>query len=314
MRCIVIGSVESTRVCLRALAASRGVEVAAVVTLPAELAHRHSDYVNLTSDAAGCGARLLRAGDGNAPEVVAASAAFDPDYLFVVGWSQIVRAPLRATARCGAIGFHPAPLPRFRGRAAIPWTILLDEKITGSTLFWLDEGVDTGPILTQRLLHVALDETATSLYARHMQALEDVLAEVLPRLTTGNAPQHSQDERYATCCAKRVPADGLIDWQQPAEMVWRLIRAVTRPYPGAFTRDTAGRQIILWTAEPWPEGYRHMALPGQVVARFDDSFAVRCGDGRDLRITEFTDAQGEPCPAPRLHARLGGPAAFGADP
>ena len=83
------------------------------------------------------------------------------------------------------VGYHPAPLPRLRGRAVIPWTILLDEKITASSLFWIDEGVDSGPLLAQRFFHIAPDETAATLYARHMTALDAMLREV--RDEVGNA-------------------------------------------------------------------------------------------------------------------------------
>lgn len=305
MRAIVVGAVDSTRVAVRTVAAAAGWQIDAVVTLPPDLAARHSDFLDLRPDAAACGARVIHAADGNAPETLAQIRERAPDHLFVVGWSQVCKPPLLAAAGKGAIGFHPAPLPRLRGRAVIPWTILLDEKITGSTLFWLDEGVDTGPILAQRFFHLAPDETATTLYARHLQALEEVLAESLPRLADGGAPRLAQDDRCATWGAKRGPDDGLIDWQLPAAAVERLIRAVTRPYPGAFTRDAAGRQLIAWAAEPWPGGHRHAAAPGQVIERAGDGFVVRCGDQRDVKITAFTDGNGQACPPPRLHARLG---------
>lgn len=312
MRAIVVGAVESTRVALRAVAAAAGWRVEALVTLPPDLAGRHSDFVDLRPDARACGARVIPATDGNAPEILAQIRELEPDHLLVVGWSQVCRPPLLAATRGGAIGFHPAPLPRLRGRAVIPWTILLDEKIAGSTLFWLDEGVDSGPILGQRFFHLAPNETATTLYARHLQALAEILAESLPRLAAGTAPRVPQDERYATWCAKRGPEDGRIDWHQPAAVVERLIRALTRPYPGAFTLDAAGRRLLLWGAEPWAGGDRHAALPGQVIDRADGGFVVRCGDGRDLKVTAFTDADGQACPPPRLHARLGGTGRTGA--
>src|SRR5262249_2233684 len=138
MRVAVIGSVESTRVCLRVLRAVPSVELVAVVTLPPELSHRHSDYADVSSYAVACGAQLFQVPESNDPDVVARLRALEFEYLFVIGWSQLVKAPLMATAKSGIIGYHPAPLPRMRGRAPIPWTILLDEKITGSTLFWID--------------------------------------------------------------------------------------------------------------------------------------------------------------------------------
>jgi methionyl-tRNA formyltransferase len=307
MRCAVIGSVESSRAAVRALASVPGVALVAVVTLPPALAARHSDFVDLAPDAAAAGARLLHAADANAPELVATLADLDLDYLFVIGWSQLCRAPLLGAARRGVIGYHPTPLPRLRGRAAIPWTILLDEKITAGTLFWIDAGTDTGPILRQRFFHIVPGETAAGLYALHLRIIDELLREAAPLLAGPAPPRQPQDERCATWAAKRRPEDGQIDWGRPAAEVHRLVRAVGRPYPGAFT-SWRGRRLILWRAAPWAEGggERHVALPGQVVARDGVGFAIRCGDGRDLWSSEFAWVDGPADGPPPLHGTLGG--------
>src|SRR5262249_4096319 len=147
--------------------------------------------------------------------------------VFVIGWSQICKPAFLEAAGGQVVGYHPAPLPQMRGRAALPWTILLGQRITASTLFWLDEGVDSGPILAQKFLHVAPDETATTLYARHLEAIEQIVREALPAIAGGAPPRLVQDERFASWTTKRTPEDGRIDWQLPAADVWRLIRAVT---------------------------------------------------------------------------------------
>jgi methionyl-tRNA formyltransferase len=305
MRVAVIGSVESTRVCLRALNASPGVELPAVVTLPAALAHRHADFVDLSPCAAACGARLFQVPEPNNPDLIAELGALDIEYLFVVGSSQLVKRPLMAAAKKGVIGYHPTPLPRMRGRAPIPWTILLDEKITGSTLFWIEDRPDSGPILVQRFYHVAPDETAETLYARHMLALEDLMAEAIDALRTCTAPRLLQDDRYATWTAKRTPADGRIEWSKPMAEIWRLVRAVGRPYAGAFT-EVKGDKLIVLRARPCQATGAHIvAMPGQVVAQGNDGFAVRCGDGLDLWIDEKAWTDGGCQRSLPLHTVLG---------
>jgi methionyl-tRNA formyltransferase len=286
---------------LQAAASAPGWEVAAVITLPPELAGRHSDFADLSDDARACAARLIRTADGNAAEVVEAIRAGEPDCVLVIGWSQICKPNVLAAAPGRFIGFHPAPLPRLRGRAAIPWTILLDEKITASSLFWIDGGVDTGPLLAQQFFHVAQDETAASLYGRHLAALAELLTESLGRLRAGDAPRRPQDERFATWAAKRTPADGAIDWTRPAEETWRLVRAVGRPYPGAFTH-LGDERLTIWTAEP-TSAARHAGQPGQVVVREESGFIVRCEDGA-LRVAEWSRSDGSSA-APPLHSRLG---------
>jgi methionyl-tRNA formyltransferase len=308
MRAVIVGAVESTRVAIAALSRAAGWDIAGVVTLSPELAARHSDFVDLAPDAASAGAALIRAADSNSPDVLEAVAGLRPDLGFVIGWSQICRPPFVAAAGGRLVGYHPAPLPRLRGRAALPWTILLREPITAASLFWVDEGVDSGPIIAQRFFHVAPDETVTLLYARHMEALAYVLDDALPRLAAGDVPGAPQDDRFATWAARRTARDGAIDWFQPAEAVDRLIRAVTRPYPGAFT-DTAAGRLTLWHARPWPESERHAALPGQVLRLpqpgAPGGLVVMCGDGRALDIHDWEG------PLPKLHSRLGATSADG---
>lgn len=306
MRCAVIGSVDSTQVALRALKACAGVTVAAVVTLRLDLAKRHSDFADVAPEAEALGARLIRTDNANNADVIASLRTLSLDHLFVVGWSQLCGPELMACAAKGTVGYHPAALPRLRGRAAIPWTILLDEKITGSSLFWIDEDVDSGPLIAQRLFPVAGDETSQTLYAKHMVALDAIMREAADALAAGRLPRLVQDERLATWCAKRTADDGRIDWSQPMELVWRLVRAAGKPYPGAFTTQK-GEVLRIWAAAPWPLGgdKRYHAMIGQIVALTDTGFAVRCGDGQDLWVSAHQFDEAAPKTPLRLHAKLG---------
>lgn len=287
---------------LRTIAANPGWELSGVATLPGELASRHSDFIDLAPDAAAAGAPLIPVAACNDPAFVEYVRDVRPDVLFVIGWSQICGPALREACGGRIVGFHPAPLPRLRGRAAIPWTILLDEKISASTLFWIDEGIDSGAILAQRFFHVAPGETAATLYARHMQGIAAMLDDLLPRLAAGPVAGETQDEACATWATRRRPDDGFIDWSQPAAAIDRLIRAVGHPYPGAFTRSGAER-LTIWEARPEPGGARHHALPGQVIALGEETFTVQCGDGQSLRVTRFAIPGGK---MPAMHRVLGG--------
>jgi len=301
MRALLIGAVESTRVAADAISRAQGWTLAAIATLPPELAHRHSDFVDLAETAATADAVLIHAADINSTAFLSQIETFAPDVVFVIGWSQLCGDAFRKAAGGRVLGYHPAALPRLRGRGVIPWTILLDEKITASTLFWIDEGTDSGPILAQRYLHVAPDETAGSLYARHMAALGDLLAETLPRLLAGDCPGERQDDRFATWAVRRRPDDGRIDWTRTAAEVERLIRAVGRPYPGAFAGD-GDRRVTIWFARREEGDRRHHALPGQVLERTDQDFVVRCGDGAAIRVSDFTVPGGK---LPALHSVVG---------
>lgn len=300
MRAILVGAVDSTQVALEAFARSSDWTLAALVTLDPGLNGRHSDFVDLGAAATGIGSPVVRVDNVNRDTALSAIGAIAADYIFVIGWSQICGPRFLDLAKERVIGYHPAALPRMRGRAAIPWTILRNEPITAGTLFWIDQGTDTGDVLDQHYFHVAPDETAATLYAKHMEALSTMLDRSLPILASGATPRKRQDEACATWTARRRPADGLINWSAPAEDVLRLIRASGHPYPGAFTANGETR-LQIWSAQHVMLGSRYSAMPGQMLEIRDDGFAVMCGQGTAITVTEW----GPGTATPRLHSVLG---------
>ncbi|MBB4186330.1 methionyl-tRNA formyltransferase [Sinorhizobium terangae] len=301
MRIVFVGSVESSKIALEALIQAGRVPVL-VITLPPEAAGRHSDFADIGNLARAAGSAVCCTTDINSPAVLETMASVEPDLTLVIGWSQVCRQPFRDIAREGTIGFHPAALPRLRGRAVIPWTIIRDEDVTGSTLFWLDEGVDSGPILLQRLFAVAADETARSLYARHTANLAEMVVEAVALVETGNAPHTKQDHEKASYCAKRTAEDGLIDWNASAASVLRLIRAVGAPYPGAFCVYN-GERIRIDAAVKIENAGRFIGLAGQVQCHSERGFVVLCGDGECIDVLAWASATGK---RPPVHSKLRG--------
>jgi methionyl-tRNA formyltransferase len=300
MRAALIGTVESTRIAIAAFSQNNW-ELALLVTLPADAAGRHSDYVDLSGETVDGLTQIHFCRQINDASTIAAIRAADVDYVFVIGWSQLCGPDFLGSFQGKIIGYHPAPLPRLRGRAVIPWTILLDEHITAASLFWLDAGVDSGPLLGQKFFHVSSADTATTLYAKHMSALAEALDVVLPELAAGRALSQVQDEDYATYAARRRPEDGMIDWTQAAVTIHRLIRAVTKPYPGARTALGAHKMTVWRSSLPTHQIHVH-ALPGQIVAISDESLKVQTGNGIIcLDAWELNDGV-----APTMHAILGG--------
>ena len=298
MRIALVGAVEGSLWALRAMI-DAGHAPVAVATLAPELSKRHSDFVDLAPLVAEHDIPLVHVRNINEPEAIAAIGAQKPDYIFVVGWSQICGPEFCQLAPGRVIGYHPTALPRLRGRAAQPWTILSDEKITAGTLFWVDDGVDSGEILEQRFFHVAPRETAQTLYQKHMQTLDTMIRASLNSLASGNPPRIKQDETCATYAARRGPEDGQIDWSASATDIDRLIRAVGKPYPGAFTSH-AGKRLVIWQAAPIAN-HAHHAMAGQVVSVGDGHFDVVTGDGL-LRVEEW---EGEDVSSIRNHIVLG---------
>ena len=275
---VFVGGVEISAACLGALC-EMGLPPALAVGYDASRAHA-SGYHDLGPLAARHGFPLERAADVNDRRLVDRIEALAPRLALVIGWSQLVRARLLSIPAHGSAGIHPTRLPEGRGRAPIPWTILKDLDSTACTLFLLTEGVDDGDIVGQLEIPVDPREDAASLYAKHRAAHVALVREHVPRLLDGTAEARPQDHAAATFWERRRPEDGAIDWSASAADVDRLVRAVTRPFPGAFfERD--GRRRVIWRAEPGPDVD---APPGNVV-HGPGGPLVACGSG-SLRVLE----------------------------
>ncbi len=267
---------EMGRDCLRE-AASSGARIVAVVTLPQSVDPRPSGWCAFDEAAAELGAELIETANVNDPETLGALRAVAPDMIFVVGWSQLVRAEFIDLASRGVFGMHPTLLPKHRGRAPIPWAILSGLATTGVSLFEIvDPSADSGAIIGQVEVPIDPHETATSLFAKLADAHLDLIRRFVPQLLADTAPREPQDSSRASEWPRRRPRDGIIDWSTRAQYLYDWVRAQTRPYPGAFTFVGEDR-IIVWRARPAlvPAG-----MPaGTIVERRADGVAVACGDG-----------------------------------
>ena len=281
MRIILIGAVESTKVVLETMV-NFNLPPVVLITLPLSKSYRHSDFVDLRSLAIKFNIPVIEASNINASRILLQIQNLKPDYIFVIGWSQILSKELLAIPTKDSIGYHPTPLPENRGRAVIPWTIIQCKKETGSTLFWLDEGIDSGDILLQEFFPIEYNETATALYQKHLQSLKHLMSKALFFLMEGNMPRIPQDHNKATYCAKRTPSDGFIDWNLPAKLIWTLIRAITDPYPGAFTFYN-GKKLIVWEADYVEDG-PFCGLPGQIQIITESGALIKCGDGKYVLV------------------------------
>ena len=247
------------------------------LTLEDDQAVRKSGRVWLDDFCARRGVPLVKARNVNDDEAVAALAAARLDWLFIVGWSQIARERVLAAPRRGVLGMHPTLLPEGRGRAAIPWAILKGLECTGVTLFRLDAGVDTGPILDQVEIPLRPDADAAELYQAVERAHVELMRKAVPKLIAGTLAPRPQDESRSSVWPGRRPEDGRIDLAGSVADAERLVRAVTRPYPGAFA-DLDGRRLVVWRAR--------IARPGEDCG---GDLCLRFPDGV-LRCLEWEDA------------------------
>lgn len=172
-----------------------------------------------------------------------------PDVILVMGWSQILKKEILEIPRLGVVGSHPTELPKFRGRAPIPWTIIRGLKESALTFFYMKEGVDDGDILDQRNFKISMYDDASSLYEKIIFLGKQMILENINLLEKGMAKRIIQDEsKFIEYWPKRTPEDGKIDWSTSAKDIHTLIRATTHPYPGAFTFFKKSK-LKIWTAK-----------------------------------------------------------------
>lgn len=305
MKIALFGAVSASVTALTELADAAGLDLRVFGLAPTK-ANRHSDYVDLVPLARARGLTTTVIDDINAPSTLEALREYAPDIACVFGWSQLVRTEFLAVPRLGVLGWHPSLLPRNRGRAVIPWTILQGTTETGFTIFWIDEGIDSGDISAQVPVNVSADETAATLYAKMEEAAGVALRELIPAMRAGTIPRRPQQHADATYCARRDREDGRIDWEQSANHIARLIRASGDPYPGAFTDSRLG-EMVVDVASVDTSG-RYWGVPGQVQWVDSKGVVVACGESTAIRLL-VVRALGQPAgPAqalPKLHEHLG---------
>jgi methionyl-tRNA formyltransferase len=249
-------------VCLDELLAL-GAEIALVVT------HRDDPreriwFRSVAERAREAGLPVIAPPSVNAPDVVAEIARIAPDFVFSFYFREIIAPAVLSLARRGALNLHGSLLPRYRGRCPVNWVLINGETETGVTLHHMEARPDRGDIVAQRAVAIAEDETALGLNRKLGDAARLLLREVYPRLVAGTAPRRPQDHARATYFGGRRPEDGAIAWEEPARRIDALIRAVTAPYPGAFT-SWRGAQLVVWSGRPLVEHRASGASPGEVL-------------------------------------------------
>jgi len=199
-----------------------------------------------------------------------------PDLGIVVGVSQLIDELMLAVPSRGFIGMHPTLLPEGRGRAPISWALIKGLEKTGATLFYCDPQADTGDLLAQREVPIYYEDISSTLGSRTDDAEIELFLENLPQLAAGTAARIHQDERRATNWPQRRPEDGLIDWRKSGRQLYDWVRALTHPYPGAFTYRN-GRQLFVWAARESCDQRR--GKPGEILAVLPQGVLVATGSG-----------------------------------
>jgi methionyl-tRNA formyltransferase len=225
------------------------------------------------------------------PDFYEAMTTLDPDLLVVVAYGHVLPQRILAIPKLGAINIHASLLPRYRGPAPIQWAVINREIETGVTLMLMDEGLDTGDILSSASIPVLSDDTSGSLHDRLALLGADLLIQTLNyyEVHRKNAtPQVHAQASYAPLLRKE---DGHLDWRQPANVLEARIRGLT-PWPGAFCFHN-GKRIKIYRASPKPVAT--IEPPGSVLKGFSNELTVATGS-HALIIQELQGDSGKRLP------------------
>ena len=199
----------------------------------------------------------------------------NPEVIFVIGWSFIIPQEIISAAKHGAIGQHPTLLPKHRGNAPIPWTLINGLTRTGVSLFYLTDEADAGDIVAQSEIEVLFEDDAASLYNKMIETTKKLFVETLDKIENNSLEPWAQDAEKASKWPKRKPEDGIIDWDVASINIYNWIRGLTHPYPGAFT-FLENKKIFIWKSSPGPDA--SSGKPGEIMDTAS-KILVKAGDG-----------------------------------
>ena len=199
---------------------------------------------------------------------------YQPDALFSFYYRKMICDNILTIPPKGAFNLHGSLLPKYRGRVPIHWAIIHGEKETGLTLHFMVKKPDAGDILAQKKVTIEEDDTALSVYQKLVPLTQKILLKTIPQIEKGTFDRTPQNPTFATYFSGRKPEDGKINWNQTNKQIYNLIRAVTHPYPGAFT-EWEGKKMIIWKAKKIP--LKTNEKPETRLSK--NPFIIACGQG-----------------------------------
>lgn len=280
MKIIFMGTPDFAAASLEALIASKH-EIMAVVTQPDKPKGRKGELTPspVKTIAVEKGIKVYQPVRVREQEFVEILRGYNPDVIIVVAFGQIIPESILEIPKYGCVNIHGSLLPKYRGAAPIQWAVLDGEKETGVTTMLMDKGIDTGDILLKRVINLAEDETAGSLFDKLMVLGAETILETLEGLENGSITPEKQGESPTDYAKMLTKAMGLIDFTRTAAELDCFIRGMN-PWPSAYT-VLDGKTLKIWKAKPVDGS----GGAGSVLSVGKDSFTVCCGENA-LEILE----------------------------
>lgn len=245
MKILFIGTVEFSYKALKKLIELKA-EIVGVCTK--KKSNFNSDFVDLTSLCKNASIPFKYIDDINSNENIDWIRSLSPDIIFCFGWSNLIKKDLLGLPKMGVVGYHPALLPKNRGRHPLIWALALGLNDSGSTFFFMTEGADDGDILSQEKVEILYEDDAKSLYDKVSNIALRQIETFLPKLQNNSFETIKQNNDLANVWRKRGKIDGKIDFRMTSRAIYNLVRALTKPYVGAHV-EYNGQDISIWKVE-----------------------------------------------------------------
>ena len=273
MKIVFIGSVRFSEKTLTKLIYMKA-NIIGVCTL--EKSPFNADHVDLTPLCKKHNIPVKYTTDVNSDENIDWINSLAPDVIFCFGWSQLLKSELLNLAPLGVVGYHPAALPANRGRHPLIWALVLGMEETASTFFFMDEGTDSGDILSQRPIKISEEDNAGTIYQKIIETSLDQIEKFVPVLTSSSYQRVSQDQSKASYWRKRRKKDGKIDWRMSATSIHNLVRGLTKPYVGAHFK-LEGEAIKVWETVVVENNEKNIE-PGKIISADENGTVVKAGE------------------------------------
>ena len=221
------------------------------------------------------------------PEAVEVLKGYGADLFVVAAFGQILSKEILDMPKYGCVNIHASLLPKYRGAAPIQWAILDGEKETGVTIMQMNEGLDTGDMLTKVIVPIEDTDTGESLFDKLAEAGAKLLVETIPQMEAGTLQPEAQDDAKSTYAKMIKKEMGHIDWKKEAIVLERLVRGMNS-WPSAYTYLN-GKTLKVWEASV--EESASKAAVGEVVEVTKDSIKVQTG--KDLLVLKQIQLEGK---------------------
>jgi len=245
MKIMFIGTVEFSYKALKKLI-ELNAEIVGVCTK--KKSDFNSDFKDLTPLCKKVDIPFKYVDDINSNENIDWIRSLSPDIIFCFGWSNLIKKDLLTLPKMGIVGYHPALLPKNRGRHPLIWALVLGLSDSGSTFFFMTEGADDGDILSQEKVKILYEDNAKSLYDKVSNIALRQIEDFLPKLQNNSFKTIKQNNDLANVWRKRGKVDGKIDFRMTSRAIYNLVRALTKPYIGAHVEYNE-QDISIWNVE-----------------------------------------------------------------